>query len=98
MNNKLFVGNLPFSITESELTEVFSQSGTVASASIVTDRDTGRARGFGFVEMSTQDEAEAAIRALDGRNVGGRNISVRVSEQKPRTGGGGGGGYGRDRR
>jgi cold-inducible RNA-binding protein len=91
MNNKLFVGNLPFSVTEAQLAEVFSQAGTVNSANIATDRATGRARGFGFVEMSNQQEAESAIRDLDGHSLGGRQISVRISEPKPRTGGG----YGR---
>lgn len=102
--NKLYVGNLPFSTTEDLLAQTFSQYGTVGRASIVTDRDTGRSRGFGFVEMGTDQEAQAAIAALDGTMLDGRTIQVNVA--RPREGGsgpgrggprGGGGGRGGDR-
>ncbi len=76
MNTKLFVGNLPFSIDEKGLEEIFTPSGTVVSVSIPTDRETGRKRGFAFVEMSNQAEAEAAVKALDGHSVEGRQIAV----------------------
>src|ERR1041385_5461016 len=91
---KLYVGNLSFSTTESELQELFAQTGTVESARIVTDRETGRSRGFGFVEMASRGEGEAAITALNGKEINGR--SLKVNEAKPqeprgdnRRGGGG---------
>src|SRR6185295_1305224 len=90
MGKKIFVGNLSFSTTSADLEALFSEVGTCESATVVTDRDTGRSRGFGFVEMSTPDEAEKAISGLNGRDVGGRQINV--SEAKAREGGGGGGG------
>ncbi len=99
--NRLYVGNLPFSCTEAELEEAFAAHGSVRAVNIVTDRETGRPRGFAFVEMATDAEAEAAIQALDGQDFGGRNLKVNVA--RPREGGGGGrgggGGYGgrRDR-
>lgn len=94
---KLFVGNLDFGATEQSLRSLFEQHGTVESVSLVTDRDTGRSRGFGFVEMSNSHEAEQAIAALNGANLGGRAINV--NEARPKTeGGGGGGGRGGDRR
>lgn len=94
---KLYVGNLSFNTSETELREMFSQYGDVASASLVMDRDTGRPRGFGFVEMSNADQAQAAIAGHNGKNVGGRDLTV--NEAKPREsrsggGGGGGGGWG----
>jgi cold-inducible RNA-binding protein len=89
MNNKLFVGNLSFKLSEPELEEMFAQFGTVVSCSIPTDRDTGRKRGFAFVEMSSQAEAEAAIKGLNGRDVDGRQIAVSVSQPKPKGQGGG---------
>ena len=92
---KIYVGNLPFSATEGELRELFSQHGTVQSVSLVSDRETGRPRGFGFVEMP-DDAAQAAIRALDGTELGGRTL--RVNEARPRTEGGGGGGGGYQKR
>jgi RNA recognition motif-containing protein len=92
---KIYVGNLPFSATEGELRELFSQHGTVQSVSLVSDRETGRPRGFGFVEMP-DDAAQAAIRALDGTDLGGRTL--RVNEARPRTEGGGGGGGGYQKR
>jgi len=93
---KLFVGNLDFGATEQSLRSLFEQYGTVDSVSVVTDRDTGRSSGFGFVEMSSPQEAEQAIAALNGANLGGRAINV--NEARPKTEGGGGGGRGGDRR
>jgi RNA recognition motif-containing protein len=93
--NKLYVGNLSFNSTEDDLTEAFSAHGTVTSVTIVTDRETGRPRGFAFVEMATGAEAQAAIEALDGSELGGRSLRVNVA--KPRESRGGGGGGRRDR-
>ena len=90
MGKKLFVGNLAFSTTSEDLEALFSKSGTCESATVVTDRESGRSRGFGFVEMSSTIEAEQAIAKLNGSDVGGRQINV--SEAKAREGGGGGGG------
>jgi RNA recognition motif-containing protein len=84
---KIYVGNLPFSADESQVRELFSQHGTVESVSIITDRETGRPRGFGFVEMSRAD-ASRAIQNLNGKDMGGRPL--RVNEAQERTGGGGG--------
>lgn len=92
MGNKLYVGNIPFSTTEAELREVFERHGTVGSVNVITDRETGRPRGFAFVEMGDASSAEAAMRALDGTDLGGR--SLRVNEALDRRGGGGGGGGG----
>ena len=91
---KIYVGNLPFSATESEVRDMFSQHGTVESVSLITDRDTGRPRGFGFVEMSNAD-AQKAMQSLNGKDFGGRPLKVNEAQDKPRGGGGGGGGYGR---
>jgi RNA recognition motif-containing protein len=94
MNKKLFVGNLPFSVTESSLSEKFSAYGTVESAKIITDRDTGRSKGFAFVEMATDDEATQAISQLNGSEMDGRAISVSEAKpQAPRENRGGGGGF-----
>ncbi|MBK7748422.1 MAG: RNA-binding protein [Candidatus Obscuribacter sp.] len=82
MNNKLFVGNLSFKVTETELQEVFAQSGEVLSVSIPTDKYTGKKRGFGFVEMATAEAAEAAINALNGRALAGREMSVNLARPK----------------
>ena len=90
-NNKLYVGNLSFSTTEAGLSEAFSAHGTVQRATIVTDRETGRARGFGFVEMGSEAEAQAAISALDGKSLDGRTIQVNVARPREDRGGGGGG-------
>ncbi|MDZ4695654.1 MAG: RNA-binding protein, partial [Deltaproteobacteria bacterium] len=90
MGKRLFVGNLSFNVNETELRDLFAQSGTVAECKLVTDRDTGRPRGFGFVEMSSDAEATAAIDALNGRDYQGRTLNV--NEAQERTGGGGGGG------
>ena len=85
MNTKLFVGNLPFNLDEKGVEEIFTPSGTVVSVKIPTDRETGRKRGFAFVEMSTQQEAEAAVQALDGHEIGGRQIAVNPARPpKPR--------------
>jgi RNA recognition motif-containing protein len=89
---KIYVGNLPFSATESEVREMFAQHGTVESVSLITDRDTGRPRGFGFVEMARAD-ASKAIQQLNGKDLGGRPL--RVNEAQERTGGGGRDGGGR---
>lgn len=89
---KLYVGNLSFSTSESELRELFAQHGDVVSASLVMDRETGRPRGFGFVEFSNAEHAKAAINALNGKEVGGRSLTV--NEAKPREAGGGRGGFG----
>jgi cold-inducible RNA-binding protein len=86
MNNKLYVGNLATEVTETELKELFAPCGTVSSASIATDRETAKPRGFAFVEMSTDAEAQAAITALDGKTVGGKPITVNISTPKPRAG------------
>jgi RNA recognition motif-containing protein len=97
MQVKLFVGNLPWSVGDAELTEIFSNHGEVQSARVISDRDTGRSRGFGFVEMET-DDVNALIRATDGYEIGGRNLRVNQAEDKPsggRGGFGGGGGGGR---
>jgi len=88
---KLYVGNLPFSTTEAELRDLFGRHGSVESVKVITDRETGRSRGFAFVEMDANGAADA-IRALDGTDMGGR--SLRVNEAQERSGGGGGGGGG----
>ena len=87
MNNKLFVGNLSYTVVEDELRELFGQYGEVTSAVVPKDRDTGRPRGFAFVEMQSQAAAEAAIKGLDGRQFAGREMKVGISQPKPRTGG-----------
>jgi cold-inducible RNA-binding protein len=97
MSMKLYVGNLSFQTSSSDLQELFAQAGTVESANVVEDRDTGRSRGFGFVEMSSKEEGEAAISQFNGRDLNGRNLTV--NEARPREdrrpgGGGGGGGRG----
>jgi cold-inducible RNA-binding protein len=97
MTTKLYVGNLSFKTTSDELREHFSQAGTVESASVIEDRETGRSRGFGFVEMATAEDAQAAIEQFNGKDLNGRNLTV--NEAKPKTdrgpgGGGGRGGYG----
>lgn len=92
---KLYVGNLPFSATDEEVSELFSQHGTVHSVALINDRETGRPRGFGFVEMD-DDAANAAIQALDGAEMGGRALRVNEAQERRRRGGGyGGGGGGR---
>ena len=90
MSTKLYVGNLAFQTTSQELQQLFGQAGTVQSASVVEDRDTGRSRGFAFVEMSSEEEANSAIQQFNGKEVGGR--ALKVNEAKPRENRGGGGG------
>jgi len=92
MGSKIYVGGLPYSATEQELSDLFGQHGAVASARIIADKFTGQSRGFGFVEMSSDAEAQAAIAALSGAEMGGRTLTVNEARpQEPRTGGGGGG-------
>src|SRR5262245_45621199 len=88
--SKLYVGNLSFQTTEEQLAQLFSEFGPVSRASVITDRETGRSRGFGFVEMGSDAAAKAAINALNGQMVDGRSLTVNVA--RPREGGGGGGG------
>jgi cold-inducible RNA-binding protein len=95
MATKLYVGNLSFRTTSDDLKEAFSQAGTVESASVIEDRETGRSRGFGFVEMATPEEAAAAIEQFNGKELGGRNLTVNEAKPKADRGGGGGGGRGR---
>src|SRR5262245_46814344 len=94
MGRKLYVGNLGYGVTDGDLSKMFEPHGTVESAQVIMDRDTGRSKGFGFVEMKTEQEAQAAIAALNGQDAGGRSLTV--NEAKPRTEGGrgGSGGYG----
>ena len=101
MSKKMYVGNLPWSVSSSDLQALFAQHGTVRSAEVIMDRETGRSRGFGFVEMETQQDMEAAIQALNGMDFDGRPLTVNEARERtdrpPRTGGGGGGsrgGYG----
>ncbi|HEV2705936.1 MAG TPA: RNA-binding protein [Pyrinomonadaceae bacterium] len=94
MSMKLYVGNLSFKTSSEDLQELFSQAGTVESASVIEDRETGRSRGFGFVEMATKEEGEAAIAQFNGKEVGGRNITVNEARPREDRGGGGGGGRG----
>ena len=103
-NNKLFVGNLSFNVTENELQDTFAQYGTVLEANLMTDRMTGRPRGFGFVTMSTEEEAQKAVEGLNGSTLDNRALTVNVARPReerpggggggPRRSGGGGGGYG----
>ena len=94
----IYVGNLPFETTEDSLQVAFTEYGSVDNARVITDRMTGRSRGFGFVEMPNNDEAEAAIKALNGKDFNGRALTVNEARPRedrgPRGGGGGGGGYG----
>ena len=94
MGTKLYVGNLSFRTTSEDLREHFSQAGTVESASVIEDRDTGRSRGFGFVEMATPEDAAAAIEQFNGKEFGGRNLTVNEARPKTERSGGGGGGRG----
>jgi hypothetical protein len=101
MGNKLYVGNLPYEVRDSDLEQAFGQFGQVTSAKVMMDRETGRSKGFGFVEMGSDAEAQAAVTGMNGQSMGGRSVVVneaRPMEQRPRgfggPGGGGGGGYG----
>jgi hypothetical protein len=105
MGNKLYVGNLPYSVRDNDLEQAFGQFGAVTSAKVMMERDTGRSKGFGFVEMGSDDEAQAAINGMNGQPLGGRNVVVNearpMEARPPRSGGGfggGGGGYGGGRR
>ena len=95
MGSKLYVGNLSYDTTSSDLEQLLAQHGTVQSAEVIQDRDTGRSKGFGFVQMGNEDEAQTAISALNGHEHGGRALTVNEAKPKEnRTGGGGGGGGG----
>jgi RNA recognition motif-containing protein len=100
MGKKLYVGNLPYSVRDSDLEDLFAAHGAVQSAQVIIERDTGRSKGFGFVEMSNDQEAQEAISALNGRDMEGRTLTVNEARPKEegggggRRGGGGGGGYG----
>src|SRR5262249_53269813 len=91
---KLYVGNLAYNVTETDLEALFTPFGTVQSAQIIVDRDTNRSKGFGFVEMDTDAQAQAAIEGLNGREHGGRNLTVNEAKPREPRSGGGGGGYG----
>ena len=95
MSKKLYVGNLAFQTTSQDLQQLFAQAGTVESASVIEDRDTGQSKGFAFVEMSTDDEAAAAIEQFNGKEVSGR--ALKVNEARPRENRSGGGGFGGNR-
>ncbi len=98
MSKKLYVGNLAYSVSNSDLEEMFAPFGATRSAQVIMDRDSGRSKGFGFVEMTSDKEAEDAIAALNGKDAGGRSLIVNEARpQAPRTGGGGGGFGGRGR-
>jgi len=95
MGRKLYVGNLTYDVTDSGLEQMFAAHGTVQSAQVIMDRDTGRSKGFGFVEMGSDQEAQAAIAAMNGKEVDGRALTVNEAKPKEDRGGGGGrGGYG----
>jgi RNA recognition motif-containing protein len=97
MGSKLYVGNLSYNVSSSDLEQLCSQHGTVQSAEVISDRETGRSKGFGFVQMGSDEEAQAVISALNGQQHDGRNLTVNEAkprEDRPRSGGGGGGGRG----
>ena len=99
MGNKLYVGNLPYTVRDEDLQQSFGEFGSITSAKVMMERDTGRSKGFGFVEMGNDAEAQAAIAGMNGQSLGGRSITVNearpMEARPPRTGGfGGGGGYG----
>ena len=105
MGNKLYVGNLPYTVRDEDLQQAFGEFGAITSAKVMMERDTGRSKGFGFVEMGSDEEAQAAINGMNGQPLGGRNVVVNearpMEARPPRTGGGGfggGGGYGGGRR
>ena len=99
MGKKLYVGNLPYSVRDGDLEQAFGQFGSVTSAKVMMERDTGRSKGFGFVEMGSDDEAQSAINGMNGQPLGGRSVVVNearpMEERPPRSGGGGFGGGGR---
>ena len=96
MGKKLYVGNLGYEVSDEDLSQLFSQHGTVESANVISDKMSGRSKGFGFVEMSSETEAAAAIEALNGKDYDGRELTVNEARPRPERGGGGGGrgGYG----
>jgi len=94
MGKKLYVGNLTYGVTDGDLQTMFAAHGTVQSAQIIMDRDTGRSKGFGFVEMGSDQEAQAAIAAMNGKEIDGRALTVNEARPKTEGGGGGRGGYG----
>lgn len=98
MGNRLYIGNLSYDATQDSVRDAFSQSGTVTDVRVMTDRETGRSRGFAFVTMSTADEATSAIAQMNGALLDGRALRVNEAEDRPAGGGGGGGGGGRFRR
>lgn len=97
MATKLFVGSLSWNVTDDQLRDFFASAGTVTSASVVMDRETNRSRGFGFVEMSTEEEAKAAVDALNGKELDGRAVTVSEARERSERPRGGGGGYGGNR-
>lgn len=99
MGTKLYVGNLSYDMNKNDLEQMFAAHGTVTSAQVITDRETQRSKGFGFVEMGSDQQAQAAITALNGKDIDGRALTVNEARpQEPRSGGGGGGGFGGQRR
>ena len=94
MGKKLYVGNLAYSVGDQELEQLFAPHGTVQSAQVILDRDTGRSKGFGFVEMGSDQEAQTAIAAMNGKEIEGRSLTVNEARPKTDRGGGGGGGRG----
>ena len=94
MGRKLYVGNLPYSADQQSLTEIFSRCGTVDSVNVITDRDTGRSKGFAFIEMSSDSEAQKAIQELNGTDCDGRPMTVNEAKPQKKRSGGGRGGYG----
>jgi RNA recognition motif-containing protein len=97
MGRRLYVGNLAWTVTDQDLQDVFAEAGEVTSAQVIVDRETKRSRGFGFVEMGTDESAEEAVKTLNGRDLKGRPIRVNEAQARSAGGGGGGGGGGRDR-
>lgn len=95
MGKKLYVGNLPYSVRDDDLHRMFESFGSVASAQVIMDRDTGRSKGFGFVEMGSDSEAQSAIDGMNGKEIDGRSLTVNEARPKPEGGGGGGGRGGR---
>ena len=95
MENKLYVGNLPYAITDADLQALFAAAGTVTSVAVIKDRETGRSKGFAFVEMSTAEEAQKAISLLNGKDFKGRPLNLSIARPREERGGGGGGGFNR---
>jgi RNA recognition motif-containing protein len=98
MNNKIYIGGLPYSVTDGQLQQIFAEHGTVESARVISDKFTGQSRGFGFVEMSSGDEAQKAIQALNGTQLEGRTLTVNEAKPQAKRDGGGFGGGGRGNR